>query len=329
MSILIVDNNQEGIERLENILKKGGYHDLISAFSVNEALHKLEKLNDLSSISNINLLLINLSSDEIFQQCVEFKERQEFNDIPIIAITCSNNSLNIQKAFDSYITECISNLNNEAEIMIRIRSVLSLKYEIKRRKALERNLNDLVRQLEHTNNMLQLISSQDGLTGIANRRYFDHFLSNEWRRALRNASSISLLMIDIDFFKAYNDFYGHLEGDECLKKIAQEIQKTLKRRGDICARYGGEEFAVILPGTDIKGALLIATLIHENVIALNIKHEGSKILDFLTISIGVASEIPFKDESYLSLIKKADLALYHAKKNGRNRIDCWNESMTM
>lgn len=327
MSIIIVDKDETSLIKLKNILNKAGYHDLITAFSISDALQKADKGDDILTASNINLLIININSDSIIKECEALKERQHFNEIPIIAITCSKDSLNFQKVLDASITECISDSNNEAEIMIRIRSVLSLKYEIKRRKALERNLNDMARQLEHTNNMLQLISSQDGLTGIANRRYFDHFLSNEWRRAMRNGSTVSLLMIDIDFFKAYNDIYGHLQGDECLKKIALEIQKTLKRSGDIAARYGGEEFAVVLPGTDLKGALLIAKLINENVIALDIKHKGSTIMDCVTISIGVASEIPNKEESYEDLIKKADLALYKAKNKGRNKIVCWDETL--
>ncbi len=327
MSIILVDKDTQSLNDLKLLIKGAGYQDVITSCSLSEALREADKGDDDVTASNINLILINLSSEEIAQECFTLKEKNAFAEIPIIAITCPNKPIPLQTLLESGITECISDARNEIEIMMRIHSVLTLKYEIKRRRALERNINEMARQLEHSNHMLQLISSQDGLTGIANRRYFDQFLSNEWRRAIRNGSSVSLIMIDIDFFKAYNDFYGHLEGDECLKRVAQEIQKTLKRSSDIAARYGGEEFAAVLPGTDLKGAAKIAELIQENIISLNIKHEKSSVMDCVTVSLGVASEIPAIDSSHEELIKKADSALYKAKQWGRNRIVCWHKSL--
>ncbi|MCX8027447.1 MAG: diguanylate cyclase [Thermodesulfovibrionales bacterium] len=327
MSIIIVDDDPYNLQVLDNILKSGGYQDVILAKNLKEAIHLANKGDDALTASGINLILINLQSQEAILHCQLLKSLKHYNEIPIIATSCIKDIKNYQKTLDIKIDECITDITNEAEVLMRIKTILTLKYEIKRRKALERNLHDMATQLEHSNNTLNLISSQDGLTGIANRRYFDNYLSNEWRRAMRNASTVSLIMIDIDFFKAYNDLYGHLKGDECLKAVAQEIQKTLKRSSDIAARYGGEEFAVVLPGTDIKGAMMIARLIWENVLALNIKHEASKIMDCVTISLGVASEIPSIGSTCEELISKADKALYKAKRCGRNRIEKWDDTM--
>jgi diguanylate cyclase (GGDEF)-like protein len=126
------------------------------------------------------------------------------------------------------------------------------------------------KQLEEANRILQQLSSQDGLTGIANRRHFDGELSREWRRALRSKTPLSLLMLDIDGFKAYNDFYGHQKGDECLRSVASTLKAVVKRPGDLCARYGGEEFAVILPGTRFEGAVRMAEAFRAAIEALRI-----------------------------------------------------------
>ena len=192
MSILIVDKNPSGLEKLERVIKKAGYLDVVSAMTLKDALQKVDKGDDVMTATGINLIIVNLSARDIQEECKRFRENSAFSEIPIIAITCTKEHLPLKVAIDSNITECVTDIENEAEIMMRIRSVLSLKYEIKRRKALERNLSEMARQLEHTNQMLQMISSQDGLTGVANRRYFDQFLSNEWRRAIRNGSSISV-----------------------------------------------------------------------------------------------------------------------------------------
>ncbi|MFQ3574164.1 MAG: diguanylate cyclase [Thermodesulfovibrionales bacterium] len=327
MSIIVVDNNPSNLEIIDKILKKGGYQDVILSSNIKDAISLANKGDDALTASGINLILINLKSEDAIRDCQILKSINFFDEIPIIATSCIKDIGNYQKTLDIQIDECITDINSEVEVLMRIKTILTLKYEIKRRKALERNLHDMANQLEHSNNVLNMISSQDGLTGIANRRYFDTYLSNEWKRAMRNASTVSLIMIDIDFFKAYNDMYGHLKGDECLKAVAQEIQKTLKRGSDVVARYGGEEFAVVLPGTDIKGAMMIAKLIWENVMALNIKHEASKVINYVTISLGVASEIPTLGSSQDDLIRKADMALYKAKNAGRNRIEKWDDTM--
>lgn len=167
---------------------------------------------------------------------------------------------------------------------------------------------------------LRLLANRDGLTGIANRRYFEIYIDQEWKRAARSGQPVSILMIDIDFFKAYNDNYGHQGGDECLKAVASTLKEILKRPSDIPARYGGEEFAAILPETGAEGALKVAETIRESVESLKLPHIGSKAGSYVTVSIGVSTAVPSKDFAYESLIKSSDAALYRAKNEGRNRV---------
>jgi diguanylate cyclase (GGDEF)-like protein/PAS domain S-box-containing protein len=168
-------------------------------------------------------------------------------------------------------------------------------------------------------NMLESLSTTDGLTGISNRRRFDEFLEREWRRSMREYSDLSLLIVDIDYFKQFNDRYGHLEGDNCLKAVAAALEATLRRAGDLVARYGGEEFACILPRAGAKTAMKVAQKIVDDVAALGIPHEDSTAAGCVTVSVGVATEIPEKGRDHSGLIRRADRCLYAAKQQGRNR----------
>jgi diguanylate cyclase (GGDEF)-like protein/PAS domain S-box-containing protein len=199
-------------------------------------------------------------------------------------------------------------------------AVFGIYRDISARVKAERALVDSRRQLEEANSMLERISNHDGLTAIPNRRSFEHFYELEWRRACRERKRISLVMIDVDFFKSYNDHYGHLAGDQCLKRIAQALQ-VLNRPGDMVARYGGEEFVAVLAGTDRQGAAHMAELMRSRVAELRLPHEHSGIASHVTISLGIASEIPEGGSSALNLILKADQALYLAKSRGRNRVE--------
>ncbi|MFZ6769516.1 sensor domain-containing diguanylate cyclase [Undibacterium sp. Di26W] len=170
------------------------------------------------------------------------------------------------------------------------------------------------------NKTLEQLSLQDALTELANRRNFDIALEEEFSRAIRNASSLALIMIDVDHFKQYNDLYGHAAGDECLRKISQAVKSCQNRAGDLTARYGGEELAVILPTTDAEGALIIAERIRTTIRNLGISHAGNET-GIVTISAGVDAMIPVKDVNKpIELIEAADNALYAAKKSGRNRV---------
>jgi diguanylate cyclase (GGDEF)-like protein/PAS domain S-box-containing protein len=174
---------------------------------------------------------------------------------------------------------------------------------------------------------LKFIASMDGLTGIANRRHFDTTLDLEWRRAMRSVSPVSLIMIDIDFYKNYNDSYGHLAGDSCLQKIAHTIRDSLRRAGNFAARFGGEEFTVILPDTNAKEAYVFAESLREKIENLNIEHKDSIVGSNVTVSLGVSSLIPDKNRTRDELISLADKALYKAKQGGRNRVvGCCEES---
>jgi diguanylate cyclase (GGDEF)-like protein len=168
---------------------------------------------------------------------------------------------------------------------------------------------------------------QDGLTGLANRRHFDLALDKEFSRAVREASSLALIMIDVDCFKQYNDIYGHAAGDECLRKISQVIKTNQNRPGDVAARYGGEELGVLLPGTDVRGAMTIAEKIRLEIHNLGIEHTGNSA-GVVTVSAGVDAFIPIQNlDNPLELVLAADKALYAAKSSGRDRV-CENQSAT-
>jgi diguanylate cyclase (GGDEF)-like protein len=175
-------------------------------------------------------------------------------------------------------------------------------------------------RLEEANKSLQIESVQDGLTAIPNRRRFDEALDVEWRRANRNRAPLSLIMIDIDEFKRYNDAYGHQAGDECLKQVAACLRASVNRAGELVARYGGEEFAVILPGTSGSGAQIFAQALRARVEQLAMPHKGSRVAGVVTISLGVAGGIPAEDEPPKRMLGEADEALYSAKRTGRNRV---------
>ena len=181
-------------------------------------------------------------------------------------------------------------------------------------------VKDRTRELEQANQMLARFSYLDAVTGIANRRNFDDGLELEWRRLHREGGPLSLVMIDIDHFKAFNDTYGHQKGDECLKTVAEALRRALHRPGDICARYGGEEFGVILPGTDAAGAFAVAEGLRQSIEELAVPHAGSSVASVVTISVGVATIQPQEGGSGGALIESADQALYQSKRTGRNRV---------
>jgi diguanylate cyclase (GGDEF)-like protein len=181
-------------------------------------------------------------------------------------------------------------------------------------------------QLAKVNLRLEELAREDGLTGLANRRTFDDALSQEYRRALRDNRRLGLLMIDVDAFKAFNDRYGHLAGDECLRRISKTLTNTISRPGDLVARYGGEEFAVLLPDTEEFGAAMIGERIRRAVLTLAIAHRDSRC-GFVSISVGVASvgRDAFGDGPEF-LVRRADQALYSAKEGGRNVIVCASDA---
>lgn len=180
-----------------------------------------------------------------------------------------------------------------------------------------KQLNQTVAQLEQTNTQLEELIYRDALTKTYNRRFFDYILDYEWKRAIRTGECLSLILFDLDYFKIYNDYYGHLAGDECLIQVVQTAQSVLKRATDLISRYGGEEFAAILPETKSSGAIQVAQQIQKAIRQLEIPHAHQE-LPFVTVSVGIATYVPEKGESPQILIDRADQALYQAKKQGRN-----------
>jgi two-component system, cell cycle response regulator len=174
--------------------------------------------------------------------------------------------------------------------------------------------------LKNANLRLTYEANIDSLTQIANRRRFDEYITQEWSRCDREREHLSVLLCDVDYFKAYNDTYGHQAGDSCLYEVAKGIERAVKRPADIAFRYGGEEFAVILPHTNGEGAIKVAEEIQEQIQNLNLIHATSKIGNTVTLSVGVASIVPNTQTSSHNLISTADSALYDAKIQGRNRI---------
>ena len=176
------------------------------------------------------------------------------------------------------------------------------------------------RQLREQSATLKNLSYTDGLTGIPNRRRFNEFIELEYARARRRVSPLSLFMIDIDSFKSYNDLYGHLQGDQCLTEVAKALADTLQRPTDLLARYGGEEFVALMPDTDAAGAAVLAESMRARVEQLAIPHCSSSAAAFVTVSIGVVTHVPDRNSDESLFLHLADLALYEAKRAGRNRI---------
>jgi two-component system chemotaxis family response regulator WspR len=249
-----------------------------------------------------------------------YRSNPKTKSIPVIVLSSKEEPKIKSEAFEKGASDYLVKFPDKIEVIARVRAHSRSFLAQKQRDEAYRALRDLQKELEVKNAELERLSSQDGLTGIANRRTFDGFISKEWSRASRENKPLSLILIDIDHFKKYNDGYGHQGGDECLRRVALALAATVKRPSDLVARYGGEEFAVVMPDTDAAGAANIAASLRENVDTMNLPHTHSDTADHVTISLGVATMVPVADRKPEELIVKSDEALYHAKKTGRNRF---------
>jgi diguanylate cyclase (GGDEF)-like protein len=206
---------------------------------------------------------------------------------------------------------------------------LQTSFETLEHRVLERTAELVIakEKIEDANHKLEQLVNLDGLTQVANRRCFDGQLQAEWKRLAREQQPLSLILFDVDKFKLYNDYYGHLGGDDCLVRIAQTVQQVIHRPADLVARYGGEEFSVLLPNTDLAGAIKIAKNIQQAIHDQAIPHAQSDVTDIVTLSLGITSVIPTCDIKPDTLIASADKALYNAKEMGRDRY-CTHSDMT-
>lgn len=249
-----------------------------------------------------------------------FRSNPEIRDVPVIVLSSRGEARVKADAFEAGANDYLIKLPDRIEMLARIRYHSNAYIMKLQRDEAYRALRESQKKLAETNLELMRLANFDSLTGLANRRHFDESLNIEWKRAMRNRVPMSVMMLDIDYFKSYNDTYGHLKGDEVLRKVAGVIEKSLMRPADLAYRYGGEEFVLILPEIDITGAGVLAENIRKNVEALDIPHEGSKIAPRLTISIGIASIVPASNDMPATLVSLADAALYRAKDGGRNQV---------
>ena len=250
----------------------------------------------------------------------EYRNHPATKDIPIIVLSTKEDPLIKSAAFAAGANDYLVKLPDNIELVARIRYHSRSYMTLLQRDAAYRALRVSQQQLLDTNLVLQRLMNSDGLTGLSNRRHFDEYMELEWRRSLREQNQLSLLMIDVDYFKAYNDSFGHLEGDEALRKVAAAIKDASARPSDLPARYGGEEFALVLPNTSQGGARLVAEKLRMTVEALKVPHISPSEGSSLTISIGLSTMTPTAGSNCRELISAADKGLYSAKNNGRNQV---------
>jgi len=290
--VLIVDDIPKNLQLLGNVLKS---KDLKVAFAQNG-----KQALEYAQTKQPDLILLDIMMPEMdgYEVCRRLKDNDLTKDIPIIFVSALGEADDEYYGFKLGGVDYITKPFNPKIVQVRVANYLRLKRK-----------TDLLEQL----------SSIDGLTEIPNRRRFDEIFEKEWARAMRSQIYLSLIMIDIDYFKQFNDTYGHAKGDQCLRKVAMTLKNSVQRPADFVARYGGEEFVVLLPETEVKPAENIAEQLRSNIHDLKITHENSKVSEFVTISSGIATTIPVRDLSANKLNEMADQCLYDAKEKGRNR----------
>lgn len=305
-TILIVDDSPSNSEMLFQILTGVGFQVRVAVNGENAILEVTKNPPDLI------LLDILMPGMNGFDTCIKLKANPATREIPIIFITSFADTESKVKGLSLGGVDYITKPFHAAELLARVNVHLKLR-------CLTQKVAEQAAALQQANQKLKRLADLDGLTQVANRRRFDEYLKREWQRLRRERAPLSLILCDVDYFKQYNDRYGHLAGDNCLKQVALAIERTLKRPADLVARYGGEEFAIILPNTELAGAVELAEMTRLEVQKLRIAHVRSQSSQYVTISIGVSSQIPDPINTPQSLVAAADRALYKAKKNGRNR----------
>ncbi|MCC6464422.1 MAG: diguanylate cyclase [Planctomycetes bacterium] len=324
MAILIVDDSPINRRILESVLRQTGHTDIEHADSADQAwqrvgLHSNQPRQDVELI----LMDIMMPGTSGIEAARAIKARAELHDVPIIMATAVDEETSLQEAFEAGAMDYLTKPFRRIELQARVASALAIYREIRTRKQRERELLETTTKLEEANAALHRLSTLDGLTGVANRRWFNEMLESELRRAHREhmegkpAVPVSLVLMDIDHFKQFNDTYGHLAGDDTLKAVAGALTRAVRRPADMVARYGGEEFVALLPRTDTVGAVRVAENMRAEVERLDIQHEKSTAAPYVTVSLGVATTTELDGAA---LIRAADECLYQAKHEGRNRV---------
>lgn len=295
--VLVVDDVPENVEVLRTILQ-----DDYQVLTATDGTRGLELAA--SELPDLVLLDVTMSDMHGYDVCRALHARFATENTPVIFVTSLEESHDEAKGFEVGGVDYITKPVNPIVVRARVGTHIKLKRQA-----------DALRRL----------SSLDGLTGIANRRRFDELLGVNWSRCSRSGGPLALMILDVDFFKQYNDSYGHQMGDECLRAIAGVLTSHTNRIDDLAARYGGEEFVCLLPHTPVEGALTVTRSILASISELGLPHRASKVSDMVTASAGVAVAEQFRGESPQGLLKRADLALYWAKSNGRNQVRVHSE----
>ena len=306
MKILVVDDSPTIRAALKALLERMG-HTVVEANDGKEALQMYRQ--DRPGLVLIDVVMPVMDG---YESARHMRETSADEWVPIIFLSSKEADQDLDRAIeaggDDYLVKPVSFvvLNAKIRALQRIESMRSKQLEMSR-------------DLATANRELEKLSRQDGLTGIANRRYFDSYLLTEVRRATREKAPVSLILSDVDHFKAFNDCYGHQAGDDCLRRVAAALSSAGRRPADLAARYGGEEFAIVLPGTVLEGAVDVAQAVSRVIGSLAIPHARSAVDKNVTLSQGIVSLIPEKETASEDLIQHADQALYQAKQQGRNR----------
>ncbi|MFM1842524.1 MAG: hypothetical protein RLZZ490_1260 [Cyanobacteriota bacterium] len=297
-TILVVDDDPFMQMQLKLYLQKEG-HQVIVAKNGQEALEQFATTQP--ELVLLDAMMPVLDGFDCCQRLVA-----QYADRPplVLMITGLEDETSVDRAFEAGAIDYVTKPIHWAVLRQRVKRLL---YQSR-----------LQRQLESANQLLEKLSQIDELTQLANRRQLDLFLTTEWQLALREQYPLTIMLCDVDYFKFYNDFYGHQAGDVCLQQVARVLAKVVGRPKDLVARYGGEEFMVVLPNTDAQGAQHLGHKIQTAIAALALPHARSVITDHLTLSIGSASMVPYPRSHWQTLIARADQCLYQAKAQGRN-----------
>jgi diguanylate cyclase (GGDEF)-like protein len=319
--ILVVDDKPDNLRLLSTMLTEQGYK-VRKVISGELALKACQTMPP-----DLILLDINMPNMNGYMVCQQLKSWKETQDIPVIFISALDDVIDKVEAFSHGGADYITKPFEIQEVLARVKNQLTIRQLQKKLQQQNYLLSQEIKErqraeaeLQKANQELHRLATLDGLTQVANRRSFDEYFNLEWRRLQREKAPLSFILCDVDYFKLYNDTYGHLAGDSCLKQVAQTISNTLKRPADLVARYGGEEFAIILPNTFIEGAVHVAELVQQNIKKLQIAHSQSTVADYVTLSMGVSCVMPQQNLAPNQLIDITDDALYAAKAQGRNRL---------